>query len=190
MKAYCGPSFLTTTLISIDLIIYQYKDPPPTKLMQLLLQKRSTSPLLTGPVQVNNSMGMKEIHRIQDIHHHLQDHNRIKQHPMLELRLQGVSWKNPKLNIKHDTLLTIPTIPHEQEERKRDTEFIFEYCGMIFADHLIKLILKVNYLDMTEKNIAIKYTYFKNKMDNFCLFQIFIVKMQDKRNREINEANT
>lgn len=48
---------------------------------------------------------------------------------------------------------------------------------MIFADHLIKLILKVNYLDMTEKNIAIKYTDFKNKMDNFCLFQIFIVKM-------------
>lgn len=27
-------------------------------------------------------------------------------------------------------------------------------------------------------------------MDNFCLFQIFIVKMYDKRNREINEANT
>lgn len=96
---------------------------------------------------------------------------------MLELRLQGVSWKNPKLNIKHDTLLTIPTIPHEKEERKRDTEFIFEYCGMIFADHLIKLILKVHYLDMTEKNTAIKYTYFKNKVDNFCLFQIFIVKM-------------
>lgn len=60
---------------------------------------------------------------------------------------------------------------------------------MIFVDYLIKLIFKVNYLDMIEKNIVIKYIYFKNKMDNFCFFQIFIVKMQDKRNREINEAN-
>lgn len=41
---------------------------------------------------------------------------------------------------------------------------------MIFVDYLIKLIFKVNYLDMIEKNIVIKYIYFKNKMDNFCFF--------------------
>lgn len=130
------------------------------------------NPLLTGPVEVNNSVGMKKIHRIKNIHHHLQDHDWIKQHPTLELRLQGVSWENPKPNIKQNTLLTIPTIPHEYEERERDTVFLSKYCGMIpSANHLIKLILKVNYMysDMiiTENNIAIKFTYFRNKMDNF-----------------------
>lgn len=132
MKAYCGPSFLTTTLTFIvHIYLFNTKIPHPPNYMQLLLQKRSTSPLLTGPVEVNNSMGMKKIHRIQDICHHLQDHDRIKQHPTLKLRLQGVSWENPKPNIKHNTLLTIPTIPHEQEKREKDTVFLFKYCGMI-----------------------------------------------------------
>lgn len=170
MKAYCGPSFLTTTLTVLYIGLIQRF--PAHQITSIFYCRRNMNPLLTGPVEVNNSVGMKKIHRIKNIHHHLQDHDRIKQHPTLELRLQGVSWENPKPNIKQNTLLTIPTIPHEYEERERDTVFLSKYCGMIpSANHLIKLILKVNYMysDMiiTENNIAIKFTYFRNKMDNF-----------------------
>lgn len=68
------------------------------------------------------------------------------------------------------------------------------------ANHLIKLILKVNYMysDMiiTENNIAIKYTYFRNKMDNFdssrknpALRYLFYENVGQEKWKD-NEANT